>query len=98
MDLITKNSEIYISFFRKIEDTDRAVETFFANCKPSSSREQYLTDREVSGILKISRRTLQEYRSTGRIAYSMVGGKILYKESDIEKLLMANYSSGKEER
>ena len=96
MDLITTNSETYISFLRKIEETNCAMDAILTNYHPPLDRERYLTDREVSQILHISRRTLQEYRSTGRIAYSMIGGKILYRESDIEKWLMANYTPGQE--
>ena len=55
------------------------------------SSEHFLTDKEVAERLKISRRTLQEYRNEGRIAYIQLGGKIIYKESDIERLLKAGY-------
>ena len=41
--------------------------------------------------LRISRRTLQEYRNEGRISYIQLGGKIIYKESDIERLLKDGY-------
>lgn len=53
--------------------------------------ERFLTDREVSARLKVSHRTLQDYCNTGIIAYYQLGGKILYKESDIERMLAANY-------
>ena len=33
----------------------------------------------------------QDYRDQGRISYIRLGGKILYKVSDIEKLLEDNY-------
>ena len=46
---------------------------------------------EVSARLKVSRRTLQDYRNNGVVSYYQVGGKILYKESDIESMLAANY-------
>jgi hypothetical protein len=36
-------------------------------------------------------RTLQDYRNNGVIPYIQLGGKILYRESDIQKILMANY-------
>ena len=42
--------------------------------------------------LKLNRRTLQEYRTEGKIPYYQLGGgKILYRESDIEKMLNNNY-------
>ena len=53
--------------------------------------ERYLTDKEVSAQLKLSRRTLQDYRNERRISYYQLGGKILYRESDIEKMLQENY-------
>jgi uncharacterized protein YihD (DUF1040 family) len=51
------------------------------------------TDKEVSARLKVSRRTLQDYRNEGRIAYIQLGGKILYRESDIERMLNDGYRS-----
>ena len=42
-------------------------------------------------LLKVSRRTLQDYRNNGILPYTQVGGKILYRASDIEKTLMKGY-------
>ena len=50
---------------------------------PLLDGERYLTDKEVSQILKISRRTLQEYRNDGVLPYILLGGKVLYRESDL---------------
>ena len=52
---------------------------------------RYLSDVEVSHRLKISRRTLQEYRDSGIVPYIKLGGKVLYRESDLEKLLEECY-------
>ena len=41
--------------------------------------------------LKVSRRTLQEYRSARKIPFILFGGKVLYRETDIEKMLAENY-------
>jgi excisionase family DNA binding protein len=91
MDLITKNDEICVSFLHTVEKLENNINEIFKNYCPSLNGERYLTDREVSEKLKVSRRTLQDYRTEGRIACFMVGGKILYRESDIEKLLTENY-------
>mgnify|MGYP002525776128 CR=1 FL=1 len=53
--------------------------------------ERYLTDKEVSEILKVSRRTLQEYRNEGILPYIPLGGKVLYRESDLKELLEKHY-------
>ena len=47
------------------------------NYRPMLDGERYLTDREVSEILKVSRRTLQEYRNDGILPYILLGGKVL---------------------
>jgi hypothetical protein len=91
MELITKNDRIVTSFLEKIDEMDKMLEGIIPNYHPLLKGEKYITDRELSGILNISRRTLQDYRTGGKIPYYLVGGKILYKESDIEKLLAENY-------
>jgi len=96
MDLITKKNEKIIAFFGALEETLSTLETTFDKCKPSLNGERYLTDKEVSEKLKVSRRTLQDYRSVGKLAYVQLGGKILYRESDIEKMLQDNYNEARQ--
>ena len=55
------------------------------------SLNRWMDNQEVCQQLNISPRTLQDYRNNGVIAYYQLGGKILYKESDIESMLAANY-------
>ena len=91
-NLITKDHEVVKSFFLSLEQMLDGIENMVDNYKPSLNGERYLTDREVSERLKLSRRTLQDYRTEGRIPYYQLGGgKILYRESDIEKMLNDNY-------
>ena len=61
------------------------------NYRPLLDGERYLTDREVAEILKVSRRTLQEYRNDGVLPYILLSGKVLYRESDMEKVLESCY-------
>ena len=61
------------------------------NYRPLLDGERYLTDREVAEILKVSRRTLQEYRNDGVLPYILFGGKVLYRESDLERVLESCY-------
>ena len=55
------------------------------------SLNRWMDNQEVCQQLNISPRTLQDYRNNGIIAYYQLGGNILYKESDIESMLAANY-------
>ena len=61
------------------------------NYRPLLDGERYLTDSEVAEILKVSRRTLQEYRNDGVLPYILFGGKVLYRESDLERVLESCY-------
>jgi excisionase family DNA binding protein len=61
------------------------------NYRPMLDGERYLTDREVAEILKVSRRTLQEYRNDGVLPYILLGGKVLCRESDLENVLESCY-------
>lgn len=66
--------------------------------QPTLNNERFLTDEELSKILRVSRRTLQEYRSAGAIPYYLVQGKALYKESEIEKILNDSHKRCVEEQ
>jgi len=86
-DLITQDSPEVAGFFASLDELLEGVEKIAENSKPLFYGERYLTDIEVSERLKVSRRTLQEWRYTGKIAYLQVGGKILFRESDIQAIL-----------
>ena len=55
------------------------------NYRPMLDGERYLTDREVAEILKVSRRTLQEYRNDGILPYILLGGKVLVAVDDLQR-------------
>ena len=59
--------------------------------KPLFAGELYLTGKEVCERLYISPRTLQDYRDRKVIPYMQFAGKILYKASDLERMLKDNY-------
>ena len=84
-ELINKENEWIIHFMGSLDRLLDNVEHL--------NGERFFTDKEVSARLKVSRRTLQDYRNEGRIAYIQLGGKILYRESDIERMLADSYRS-----
>ena len=86
-----ENNERVKSFFLSLDSLNSAMERLFSGKKPSLNGEHFYTDDELSKKLKLSRRSLQDYRNEGRIPYVKLGGKILYRSSDIEKLLEDGY-------
>ena len=91
--IIDKENERVRRFFALLDDMEKKVERLARDNRPPFNGERFLTDRELSGRLMISRRCLQDYRDQGRIPYIQLGGKILYRQSDIERLLEENYHS-----
>lgn len=68
-----------------------SLEKLLSKQQTSVFNDELLTDKEVAHLLKVSRRTLQDYRNNGILPYTQVGGKILYRTSDIERTLMKGY-------
>jgi len=90
-EIITKENERVKGFFHSLERMLDKIEDVLTNQRPTLNGERFLTDKEVSERLKISRRSLQDYRTNGQIPYIQLGGKILYRESDIQKMLEEGY-------
>lgn len=58
-------------------------------------KEEWIDGQQLMDILRIQRRTLQNLRDKGILPYTRPceNGKILYKASDIKKLLESNYTT-----
>ncbi|MBD8387792.1 helix-turn-helix domain-containing protein [Dysgonomonas sp. BGC7] len=91
MEIKDCKSEDIILFFENLDELLNSLREAFENNTPTLNGERYLTNNEVSDMLHISQRTLQDWRGNGRIAYIQISGKVLYKESDVLKLLEENY-------
>lgn len=90
-DVINKNDDGFKLFMGTVERLIKSVDALRKRNRPLLGGHRYLTDEELSERLKINRRTLQDYRNLGRIPYIKLGGKVLYREEDIEELLRSNY-------
>ena len=88
--VITQDNEQVIQIYNRLKDTLTRLEDILKNNNPTLNGHRYMNDAELANYLKVSRRTLQEYRNNGILSYYQIGGKILYRESDIEELLEKN--------
>lgn len=93
INIITKEDDGIKKALKQIEKIKKQMRVIQKNNRPSFYNERYYTDVELSEKLHVFRRTLQEWRSRGLIGYLNIGGKSLYRESEIEKLLNDNYHS-----
>lgn len=55
--------------------------------------EELLDNQDVLTLLKISSRTLQRYRSSGKLPYYTISGKIYYRSSDIHHFIRVCFKS-----
>ena len=53
-------------------------------CENEFNKETWLSNDAVCKLLKISKRTLQSFRDSGKITFSQIGHKCYYKVSDVE--------------
>lgn len=92
-EIITKQSERVMRFLSTVDRMTEALDKLSESYAPRFGGEHYLTDVELTEMLKISDRTTQEWRSSGKIDYIQFEkkGKILYRESDIQKFLEKHY-------
>ena len=74
-----------------ISSVSKRIKEVAQTHKPLFGGEHFLTGKEVCERLYISPRTLQDYRNRRIIPYTQFAGKILYKVSDLERLLEDNY-------
>ena len=85
--VITQDNEQILQIYNRLKETLMRLESILKDNTPTLNGHRYMNDSELANYLKVSRRTLQEYRNNGILSYYQIGGKILYRESDIKELL-----------
>ena len=91
-EIITQQDPQMQMFAQLMEGILKKLERYCATARPMLGGEVYLTGEEVCKLLRLSLRTLQDYRDNGMIACCKIGGKILYKQSDIQAMLERHYN------
>ncbi len=85
MEVVTIEKRTFSYVCERFTEFAKRIESL---CSTHSQKvENWLDSQEVCLLLGFSKRTLQYYRSSGRLAYSQIGSKIYYKSSDIERII-----------
>ena len=92
-EIITQQDPQMQMFAQLMEGTLKKLERSCSTARPMLGGEVYLTGEEVCSQLRLSTRTLQEYRNAGILPFYKIGGKILYKQSDIQTMLEKHYNA-----
>ncbi|MEG0915735.1 MAG: helix-turn-helix domain-containing protein [Myroides sp.] len=91
----------FIAWMRRIMQRFDIIDEL---CKAKSNSlqtvdgEELLDNQDLLLMLKISNRSLQRYRSDGKLPYYSISGKIYYKRSDVEQVIRDSFSRSVAER
>lgn len=55
--------------------------------------EELLDNQDLLQMLKISNRSLQRYRSIGKLPYYTISGKLYYKLSDVHQFIRESFNA-----
>lgn len=87
MEILDKKSTEINSFFSALDELLDTVQQALKNRTSHLNGEKFLSNRDICQMLQISSRTLQDWRDSGKIPFIQIKGKILYRQSEILKLL-----------
>ena len=85
MEVVTIEKRTFLYICERFTEFAKRIESLYST--HTQKVENWLDSQEVCLLLGFSKRTLQYYRSSGRLAYSKIGSKIYYKSADIEKII-----------
>ncbi|MDR3652357.1 MAG: helix-turn-helix domain-containing protein [Paludibacter sp.] len=78
----------------KLETTDKKLERLL-NHQACLNGDELLDNQDLIGMLKVSHRTLQRYRSKGKLPYCNMNGKSFYRLTDVQKFINDQFEGNK---
>ena len=87
MEVITLQSEAFHEIMKKMEDIQRQLKA-----KEKEPKDIWIDNDELAKMLKVTKRTIQNYRDNGIISFSQIGSKLYYRLSDVEDMLMKHHN------
>jgi uncharacterized protein YdcH (DUF465 family) len=103
MEVITIESQAFSKLLKNLENLTKEIhsQNSAQKAKPNQSQElpkgklalgdEWLDNEDVCKVLRVTKRTLQNYRDNFILPYSQIGKKVLYKSSDVQRVLEKHY-------
>ena len=85
--IYTLKDTVIASTLESLRKASRKADLLMDNYQPVFHGERLITDNELAVTLRVSPRALRDYRNEGILPFIRMKGNILYRESDIEKVL-----------
>lgn len=68
---------------KKLEDIGKDLKSLINTKEVFDEDEKLLDNQDLAFLLKVSYRTLQRYRTSGKLPYFMIGHKTYYRTTDV---------------
>lgn len=85
----------FIAWMERIMDRFDIIGSYIDNIQKNRTAidgEELLDNQDLMQMLKISNRSLQRYRSVGKLPYYTISGKLYYKLSDVHQFIRESFS------
>lgn len=85
----------FIAYMERIMDRFDMLGDHIADLQKRRSSidgEELLDNQDLLQMLKISNRSLQRYRSIGKLPYYTISGKLYYKLSDVHQFIRDSFN------
>lgn len=81
---------VYDAILARIDECAGRLEALMRLYAPRNP-DDWVGNNTAQSILKLGLRSLQTMRSSGKIGYSIIDGKVFYPMSEIDRLLKLSY-------
>ncbi len=71
----------------KLNDIGRDLKSLIDTKNVFDGDERLLDNQDLAFLLKVSKRTLQRYRTEKKLTYFMIGHKTFYRASDVKEFV-----------
>ena len=85
--ILTVNDNVIAETLESLRKANRKANALMESYKPVLHGERLMTDGELATALRVSPRALSDYSNEGILPYIRMKGNILYRESDVERVL-----------
>lgn len=86
----------FISWMERVMDRFDILSEYISDIQKqrnSIDGEELLDNQDLLQMLKISNRSLQRYRSSGKLPYYTISGKLYYKLSDVHQFIRESFNA-----
>ncbi len=90
MDYVVIERVVYDAILARVDECARGLEALMGLYAPRNL-DGWVDNESAQSILKLGLRSMQTMRSSGKIGYSIIDGKVFYPMSEIDRVLKQSY-------